>query len=166
MTLILPALIVQRFESWFYFSSIGLIFSQDVSSFFSSKDWIVLASYIYPWILNILSCTHFLVHWSNGYALSLFLCFRNKESIKTLHSCIQRFYSSKDVISLCPEILFILGFYPFLWISFDENFNNMRIGNSHHLTYIRNSNHIYKTSSTSFGTCLEADAFRELKHSI
>ena len=81
-------IIVQRFDSWFYFSSIGLIFRQDVSSFYSSKDWIVLVGYIYPWILNILSCNHFscplverrrlrvhLTHLSEKYALSLFLRF-------------------------------------------------------------------------------------------
>ena len=81
-------IIVKRFDNWFYFSSIGLIFRQDISNFYSSKDWIFLVGYIYPWILNILSCTHFsrplverrhlrvyLAHWLDKYVLSLFLHF-------------------------------------------------------------------------------------------
>ena len=93
----------------------------------------------------------YLAHWLDEYTLSLILCF-----ILISRKTYRRYIlASRDFTCL--------GLLAFLWISFDKNFNNMRIGNSHNLTYVGNPNHIYKTLSIISGTCLEADAFRGIK---
>ena len=76
------------------------------------------------------------------------------------YSFMQRFWLfpvSKDFIRLGPLAL--------LWINFSENFNNIKIRNSHNIIhwksklYIHNINIIHK-----HGTCLKASALREIEN--
>ena len=66
----LPALIIQRFDSQFSFSSIGLTFRQDVSNFLLVQRLDCFGWLYYPWTLNILMCMYFCFHWLDEYALS------------------------------------------------------------------------------------------------
>ena len=115
--------------------------------------------YFYPWILIILTCTHFLICFLDEYASSfifsigqtnmplayfslLYPCF--KERLQTLHPHVQRF-------------LFILGLSPLV----DKI---MEIGFMHHIPWksklhIHNINIVHK-----HGTCLEASAFQGIKN--
>ena len=145
MKFLLPVFFIHRFDLQLALIFIHrlddslFVFGQDASSLCSSRDWIVqLVIFIHG----------FQIFLHAGFALSI-----SQTKIPQVYFILLSLYlrkayrhyisASRDFTCLRP--------LAFLWINFNENFNNIKIENSHNFIYIGNPNCVYiaKTLSTS-----------------